>query len=436
MSVAVDDKLCEAWIVECRGGYSVSFSKPEHDAWVEVLQSGDVTLDMFVTDEGTVLKEDAREMWAIILDEWEKLILSHGGEALRPIRSAKILAWCIAPTLVTRDGTGGLATLAAAALSEGTADAKPAKLKAVATKKGTVEEEPEISAQQKADMVAQGVKEPEQLMQIYISVQLGRIANEDEYEGLSYQMHWTSAKGMKQIAKNPSGLGQKTLAQHLEAARVDGNLAPVDKFIQRTADKFMLSDRAVFMIAGSRLLSRWSRAKSFCPADGRVAANYLALFWDDLPGRGIPEIVDFDLVRDAERAVAAQGPAPGGAGLEALIIPKARSAQGSDSGSTVSWGASSAASAAGTKKLEDMMASLQEVLGTQMQTLTSEVSSIKKGHGDLASRIGQMRPQAPGGGSAGRKCYFCDQKGHNQAECPMFLKMKKEASKGAATDEE
>ena len=69
MSVAVDDKLCEAWIVECRGGYSVSFSEPEHAAWVEVLQSGDVTLDMFVTDEGTVLKEDAREMWAIVLDE-------------------------------------------------------------------------------------------------------------------------------------------------------------------------------------------------------------------------------------------------------------------------------------------------------------------------------------------------------------------------------
>ena len=84
------------------------------------------------------------------------------------------------------------------------------------------------------------------------------------------------------------------------------------------------------------------------------------------------------------------------------------------------------------------MASLQDVLGTQMQTLTAEVSSIKKGHGDLASRLGQMRPQAPGGGggAAGRKCYFFDQKGHNQAECPMFLKMKKEASKSAQADDE
>ena len=413
------------------------FSSIEHDAWVEMFGSGEVTLDMFVTENGTMLKEDAREIWAVVLDEVEKLILANGGAELKPIRTAKILAWCIAPTLVTRDGTGGLAALADAALSAGAVAATPAKTKAGAAKKIVVKEDPEISAQQAADMLAQGVKIPEQLMQIYISVQLGRIANEDEYEGLSYQMHWTSAKGMKQIAKNPSGLGQKTLAQHLEAARVDGNLAPVDKFIQRTADKFMLSDCAVFMIAGSRLLSRWSRAKTFCPADGRVAANYLALFWDDLPGRGIPEIVDFDLVRDAERAVAAQGPAPSGVGLEALTIPKARSASGSEAGSTVSWGVSSAASSASTKKLEDMMVAMQEALGGQMKALASEVNGIKKGHGDLASRIGQMRPPTGGGGgAAGRKCYFCEQKGHTQAECPMFAKMKKEAQKGAQADDD
>ena len=83
------------------------------------------------------------------------------------------------------------------------------------------------------------------------------------------------------------------------------------------------------------------------------------------------------------------------------------------------------------------MAFMQDALGAQMQTLAAEVNGIKKGHGDLASRIGQIRPPpGGGGGNAGRKCYFCDQKGHNQAECPLFLKMKKEASKGAQADEE
>ena len=83
------------------------------------------------------------------------------------------------------------------------------------------------------------------------------------------------------------------------------------------------------------------------------------------------------------------------------------------------------------------MVSMQEALGAQMQTLAAEVNGIKKGHGDLASRIGQIRlPTGGGGGAAGRKCYFCEQKGHTQAECPMFAKMKKEAQKGAQADDE
>ena len=60
MAVVVDDKLSEAWIGECRGGYSVVFTTIEHEAWLEVLQGGDVTVDMLVTESGSVTKEDPR----------------------------------------------------------------------------------------------------------------------------------------------------------------------------------------------------------------------------------------------------------------------------------------------------------------------------------------------------------------------------------------
>ena len=438
MAVVVDDKLSEAWIGECRGGYSVVFSSVETEAWLEVLKGGDVTVDMFVTESGTVVKEDAREIWAIVLEEWEKAIATRNGPSIKPIRLAKILAWCIAPTLVTGEGPAASEALAvsAAAIAAAKLTAMPVVAKPVVAPKASMKDEATMSAQQMLDMEVQGVTHAPQLLQIYISVQLGRIANQDEYEGLSYQMHWTSAKGLKQIAKNPSGLGQKTLAQHLETAKYDGNLAPIDKFIQRTADKFLLSGQPVFLIAGTRLLSRWSRAKSFQPTDGRVAANYLAMYWDDLPGRGIPEVVDFDLVRDAEKAVMAQGPAPNGVGLEALGSAKPRAGAASDSGSTVSWGGSSSVSNAGTKKLEDLMMSMQQTLATQMDTLAAEVTSIKKGHGDLASRIGQLRDKPVGEPRAGVKCYFCEGKGHTQANCPELAKQKKIKALAAAQDDE
>ena len=429
MSMAVEDSVCEAWILECRGGYSVAFSEIEHAAMVEVLQSGDVTLDMFVTKGGLVTKEDAREMWAIVLDEWDKLIVQATGARTKPIRMAKLLTWCIAITSVTSGG-GSLDALAAAAeASAGKAEKASAPAEVIKAQPACSVEEEVMSVQMAKDMADQGVSDVTQLMQIYISCQLGRIANKDEYLGLSYQTHWTAAKGLKQIEKNPSGLGQKTLAQHLEAARMDGNLAPVEKFIQRTGDRFLLSGQPVFLIAGSRLLSRWSRAKSFQPTDGRVAATYLVMYWDDLPGRGIPEVVDFDLMRDAERAVLAQGLSPSGAGLEALVTQKTRSSTGSDTGSSVSWGGASSVSNASTKKLEEMMVTLQESLGSQISSLASEVSGIKKGHGDLASRIGQIKPS--GGGLSepgGRKCYYCGEPGHTQQNCPALAKLKKKAA--------
>jgi hypothetical protein len=114
MSMAIEDSVSEAWILECRGGYSVAFSEIEHAAMAEVLQSGDVPLDMFVTEGGQVTKEDAREMWAIVLDEWDKLIVQAIGVRTKPIRMVKMLTWCIASTSVTSGG-GSLDALAAAA---------------------------------------------------------------------------------------------------------------------------------------------------------------------------------------------------------------------------------------------------------------------------------------------------------------------------------
>jgi hypothetical protein len=423
--MSIDESVFEEWLCESRGGYAVVLTPAEKGAFLEVFKSGDVTRDMFVTESSQGSREDARDIWTVVLDEVDKELIKATGDRVSAIRMSRMVAWASSVTEVFM-GKGSqpmdLLVDAAADAEERTkskVEASTEPREPSRRKEGT---EQRITPAMKADMLEQGASRPSQLSQTYISCQLGRVAGYDEYEGLAYLSHWSSAKGMKQLAKNPSGLGPRTLAQLLEAAKVDGNLMPVDKFIQRAAEKFMAVGEPMWTMAGSRLLSRWTRGKSFRPEDGRVAATYLILYWDEYPGRGIPEVQDFDIIREAERAVGMQGLAS----LSQSVLSRERAPTGppSASGSTMSW--ASGVSDASTKKLEDLVTGFVDKMGTQMSALATEVSSIKKGHGDLLSRIGQIRPGGPpgGGGAEGRKCYLCGEKGHQQAQCPLLKQIK------------
>ena len=283
-------------------------------------------------------------------------------------------------------------------------------------------------------MEAQGASRSSQLVQMYISAQLGRVAGLDEYQGLAYQSHWSSAKGLKQVAKNPTGLGFRTLAQHLELAKSDGNLTAVDKFVQRTAEKFFLVGSTMWTRAGSRILARWTRAKTFRPEDGRIAATYFSMYWEEYPGRGIPDVLDADLIRDAERAVSALDVVPDRGGGRSWGPPRGPPSDAGMSTGGSSWGGSSV-SQANTSKLEELMSAFSEKIGAQVQSLATEVGSLKKGHGDLMSRVGQIRDKPSGGGDAagkgGRKCYFCKEAGHQQADCPLAARLLAQQEKAA-----
>ena len=75
------------------------------------------------------------------------------------------------------------------------------------------------------------------------------------------------------------------------------------------------------------------------------------------------------------------------------------------------------------------MVTLQESLGSQISSLAAEVSGIKKGHGDLASRIGQIKPNGGGGSDVTeRTCYYCGEPGHTQQNGPALSKLNKKAA--------
>ena len=400
---------------------------------------------MFVTGKVSMTEESARDIWSVILGEVEKSVINAVGRALSPIRMAKLLAWCVSPTSVMTDEAGPLEALSAAAETLAAAEAS-SKARAgallgakVTGGEGSVQFADTIPAgpEEKQDMEAQGASRSSQLVQMYISAQLGRVAGLDEYQGLAYQSHWSSAKGLKQVAKNPTGLGFRTLAQHLEMAKSDGNLTAVDKFVQRTAEKFFLVGSTMWTRAGSRMLARWTRAKTFRPEDGRIAATYFSMYWEEYPGRGIPDVLDSDLIRDAERAVSALDVVPDRGGGRSWGPPRGPPSDAGMSAGGSSWGGSSV-SQANTSKMEELMSAFSEKIGAQMQSLATEVGSLKKGHGDLMSRVGQIRDKPPGGGDAagkgGRKCYFCKEAGHQQAECPLAARLLAQQEKEAKSE--
>ena len=84
--MALEDEQIDAWMIECRGGFSVNLSAPEKVAFGELLRGEDVTADMFVTSKSSMTEESARDIWSVILNEVEKLVIKQVGRA--PLRSA------------------------------------------------------------------------------------------------------------------------------------------------------------------------------------------------------------------------------------------------------------------------------------------------------------------------------------------------------------
>ena len=411
--MALEDEQIDAWMIECRGGFSVNLSAPEKVAFGELLRGEDVTADMFVTSK---VKHDGRECPRHLVGDPQRgrevghqagregALSDPHGEAVGVVRGThsrhdgwgKSSGGSVAGGRDSRGG-GGICggTCRDSYGNEDDWDRRTSVQFA-----DTIPAGPE----EKQDMEAQGASRSSQLVQMYISAQLGRVAGLDEYQGLAYQSHWSSAKGLKQVAKNPTGLGFRTLAQHLELAKSDGNLTAVDKFVQRTAEKFFLVGSTMWTRAGSRILARWTRAKTFRPEDGRIAATYFSMYWEEYPGRGIPDVLDSDLIRDAERAVAALDAVPDRGGGRSWGPPRGPPSDAGMSAGGSSWGGSSV-SQANTSKLEELMSSLLGEDRRTVQSLATEVGSLKKGHGDLMSRMGQIRdkPQVePGAAGKGR----------------------------------
>ena len=101
------------------------------------------------------------------------------------------------------------------------------------------------------------------------------------------------------------------------------------------------------------------------------------MYWEEYPGRGIPDVLDADLIRDAERAVSVLDVVPDRGGGRSWGPPRGPPSDAGMSAGGSSWGGSSV-SQANTSKLEELMSAFSEKIGAQVQSLATEMGSLKK----------------------------------------------------------
>jgi hypothetical protein len=185
----------------------------------------------------------------------------------------------------------------------------------------------------------------------------------------------------------------------------------------------------MFSTAGTKLGQLWSRAQALNDEDGleaRVAVKYCQLMLDEYSCRGLPEIDNFTLVREAERF-------PYG-----KHITKSQEREGSSAlGRSVQ---------VPDNKFDEKMdllidtvtgvAKQQKKLSDGQDELREKCERTAKELGDLKSRVGrglglqdrddrEDRRREDKDKNKG-KCKWCKQTGHYVSECPEMLKKLKE----------
>jgi hypothetical protein len=346
---------------------------------------------------------------------------------------ARDLAWMLAPSSVgvTRDAV--------------TPALKPkAKAKVVVVESDEEEGGGEdLTEEMRSDLESQGASSVAQLARLSVSLHVGRKASEGFCTGACYGEPHTQAEGVRKAAKVKQYGSNKPILEVLDEAMRDGDLAPVERCITRITDAF-LSDQGdkFFVTAASRVMQVWAKAKSIESVEEhpQIAAFYMFMLLDSTPGRGVPTIVDQELMRQARREAvkvcdggasdrpAAKRAQTGGDPTKALADRAGRPVVG-EAACPLLTAVESLVAETG-KLRSDQRELMQEVgrMRTQSTEAAAAVGKLRGAQNEFRDQIDSVRRKAKepgeGGGDRGggrgesRFCFNCNQKGHLASDCP------------------
>ena len=430
-----------AWMEERRGDMGLALEEPWVQPLGDLLQAGKWSVRTIVKD-GMVVTKQAEAVWEALLAESTRMIATAGGEPPSALDLTLALQWALSPTalfgsppLVTRESIGGMERTPGDHIPP---PLKPA-IEQLPPVLAVIDPEPLPSQLARDDMTAQGASRVTDLLFVSVTLELGRPAVAKEIEGGEYASSLAICSGIQKATKSR---GYRGFSEMLAQAKVDGDLGPPDRHMEKLQSRLMTTSSPAFhMTTGSRLTQFWSRSKTVSE-DGRVVAYYVLLIVDMYSCRGMPVLYDHELMRQAERAVSmldAKSMRAPGLKFKDLGGAAGREDYPSSQGSSVSTTTSAKMDELGDRIMAQLTA-LTEGQTALVAKVKAQEATFDSRIQNLSSKMGRLGETPPSGTRdrdrdrdrvpSGIECIACGKKGHKMANCPDYTAFKK-AQEGA-----
>ena len=438
-----------AWMAEERGDMGLSLDE-EWATPLSTLHDNGKWTERHVVKTGMVVSTAHATMWRGIFDAAASLYAAGGTGVFDDLDISAAVAWALTPSALF-SVTPSLPHVDEPPREE---DAPPPRTDRSATA-GRVPVAPvakivpEMSMpiqQALDDMSKQGASRVTQLIWLSLTIELGRSAVDKEMEGGEYAASLSICLG---LVKANKVRGFKPLSELLAIAKIDGDMTMADRHADRLQVRLMQASSDPFSLqSGARFTQFWSRSKTV-HRDTRVVATYTLLMLDEYMSRGLPELYNHELMRQAERSMEI---------TDAQVVPPMRAnmqRSHATGESTTSSSVGSSMSSANTERLELLMTTMATQLTSVSDGQIALSDKVDKSEqrmqqkiNDVSSRMGRSggqnedRTDRTNRGDRNVECIACGKKGHRMADCGQWKsfqsdrKGKNKSTKKEEEDEE